>query len=83
MMSTLPFIPTRQLLDTPIGRQRIDASLMRFAKRQGIETPRELLQYSLQELLAAPGFTTKCYDALIDYLERNQRLYLLRITNQA
>ena len=82
-MTTLQFIPTHQLLDTPIESQGIADPLKRFAESRRFHTLRELLNHSLQELLAMPGFSTECYQALIGFLERHQRLYLLRITSQA
>ncbi|MFB2121221.1 hypothetical protein [Parapedobacter sp. 2B3] len=82
-MNIPEFIPTRQLLDNPIKEQGIADPLKRFAESHGFRTLRELLDHSLQELLAMPGFSTECYRALIGFLERHQRLYLLQITSQA
>lgn len=80
-MATLDFIPTNQLLDPPVDSHGFSPAFRQFTASNGFHTLREILRWPLEELLAMPGFSTCCYEELIDFLERHRRLYLLTVTN--
>jgi hypothetical protein len=68
----------KQLLKESIEHLSLGEEALRFARANGFETLADLLHYRADELMRLEGFTFRGYKQLIEFLEDNDLLHLLK-----
>ncbi|MGV3763857.1 hypothetical protein [Parapedobacter sp.] len=79
-MATLAFIPTHQLLETPIPAAGFSEPFAETCRRQGWLTLGDIVRLPLIELLQIPGYLPQCHQELVRFLGNHHRLHLLDVS---
>lgn len=79
-MATLAFIPTHQLLQTPIPTAGFSVAFAKACHRQGWQTLGDIVRLPLMQLLRIPDYASQCHQELVGFLRNHHRLHLLDAT---
>jgi len=79
-MSTLPFIPTQQLLQTKTSAHPFSDVFADFCRQQCWFTIQDILEIPLKQLLEIPNYRQQCHGELRTFLYAHRRHYLFKIS---